>query len=86
MELTTTERELWDKFRKIVCDELDKQFSNSTITDPWIMESMINTSIDLYAYTYSKLPYNGINSNRIEEIIAGEAYLLKKKFKSLIYE
>lgn len=86
MELTTIERQLWDKFGetlwKSVQEQVNKMPDNA---DPRVSIMVIESSIDMFAEVYCKLPHPGISSERASEIILGLAYLMKKKFNEKIF-
>ncbi|NYI50670.1 hypothetical protein [Macellibacteroides fermentans] len=86
MELTKEEQVLWNNFKEVVMSELEKQFTNNNMeVDFFIMESMIDTTVDLYAYTYSNVPVNGISEERVKQLIFAEASLIKRKVKEMLF-
>lgn len=85
MELNTIERKLWDNFGETLWRSVQTEFNKMPDDiDEMTGWMIIESSIDMLADVYCKLPHAGISDARANEIVNGVAYLMKKKLKEQI--
>lgn len=88
MELTPTERQLWDNFGEAVMGNLNKKIQELSKDDfnPMTVSVIIESTVDLFADTYCNIPHSGIGISRVNEIIRSEANMIKRKLNEKFFK